>query len=149
MREYKDNDEFEYIPAIIRHLHRHVIGESSLDKVDFFRPEGELVAIPGKENNENIVEGIDVGLRVFCYKPNNKTLVYLNGYHHDGIMGDYRRHPNFAHKSPRIMQAVHALILGEKMGYVHLDPNGGYYEDRRFQKLITRKEEFDLTEYLK
>ncbi|MDP4230116.1 MAG: hypothetical protein Q8916_06885 [Bacteroidota bacterium] len=148
LREYGNHPEFEFIRAIIKQLHRRVIGESNMNEYPFFRPEGALIAIPGKDDNDGIVAGSEIGLRLFCFMPNNKTLVYLNGYHHNGITCDYNVHPNYAHKARRITQAVNGIKKAESLGYIKLAPTGGYYEDDALRILIRNKEEFNLTEYL-
>jgi hypothetical protein len=146
-RDHYLHNEFHYIWDIYWRLLRRGGGKSDLTYEKFFRPENKYIAIPSPDRNGGIVWGNKVGLRLFCFQPNNKTLVFLNGYDHAGITCDFRQHPNFKHKCQRMDDSINALERAEGSA-IFLSPSGGYYKDKHFSELIENRNDFNLTDFL-
>ncbi len=159
---YSSHADLPWIYAIMTRMERQrLIGESSLDYLDIFRPElygddegvledpeNQFVAIPGKGDNADVKGNRETDLRLFCFKPNNKTLIYLNGYAHGGVDGLvqartalWQHHPEFAPRGFRLLSVVKAIHLCNNL---RLKSTGGY------ENIVQGSEvfDFDLSDYL-
>lgn len=125
--------------------------QDAFDRTENF-DDSRTVALPGKGINYGIIKGRLADLRLFCFKPNDKTLIYLNGYGKRGLLGTdawfegmWQNHPEFGVRGKRLLTVLTGIDRALDFGALEYHQNGGYV-DSRTGMLI--KKDFDLTEYL-